>query len=311
MKKRLLKLCFAPDGGAGAGGAAGGQTGAAEGMAQAGVKQGSPDAGEAGQRGRRGNGLGNVVYGKQLGAAQEGQEQAAAAQEPGKNQGKTYSDQDVQDIVSKRLGKVNQQLRSHQDTLKAQQPVIDLLMKRYGVKDAGALLEAVNQDEGMWREGADRRGVSWEDERDRTAQSVREAQMQARITELENQQHASEKLAQWETESNALKQMYPDFDLNTEIENQEFAKLLSVGYDLKTAYKVVHMDEIMNNGIAYAARTAQQQTADAIRARGMRPVENGMNSGAGKVFKTDISQTTREDRAEIARQVAMGKRITF
>lgn len=311
MTKMLWKLCLSPDGGGGMGGAAGGPAAGAEGGAQAGVKSEAPVAGEAKQRGRKGNALQNVVYGKDPQAmGQEGQEQAAAAQEPkGTEKGKSYTDADVQKIVGQRVGKLNQQLQTHQQTLNDQQPVIDLLMQRYGVKDAKGLMQALTDDEGLWQGEAARRGKSWEDVRDNAVQTSREAKLRARVEELENQQHAEQVMQRWSNEAEALKQTFPDFDLEKEFENEEFVGLLQSNVPMATAYKAVHMDEIMRNAISYTANTTRQQVADTVRARGMRPVENGMRSGAGVVAKPDVKSWSKQDRDEVERRAMRGEKI--
>lgn len=309
MNQKLWKLCFSPDGGGGAGGAAGGPAGAPEGGAQTGVNEQAPVAGEAKQRGRKGS-LSNVVYGKDPAMMEGGKvEHDADAQETGKTQGKSYTDQDVQKIVGQRVGKLNQQLQTHQQTLQAQQPIIDLLMKRFNVTDASQLHDALMNNEHLWEDEAARKGKDWEDVRDSYARSTREEQLQSRIRELENQQHANETLQKWSQEAEVLKQTFPDFDLETEIENEEFAQLLQSGIPMGAAYKATHIDDIMRNAITYTYKTAQQQTADTIRARGMRPVENGMTGGAGVISKPDVNTWTRADREAAERQARSGRKV--
>lgn len=310
IKRKLFNLCYAPDGGGGAGGTAGGQAPAAGGEAQAGVN-GAPVAEGAEQRGRRGNAFANVVYGKQPGQEAQPQGQDATAGKEGTEKGKSYTDQDVQNIVRKRVDGLNRTIESHRATLDEQKPVIDLLMRRYGVQDVKGLTEAINADEGLWRSEAEKRGKDWQDLRDTTTQSVREEQLLQEIQRLRDESNARQVIDRWGQEAAALKAVYPDFDLDTEMQNEDFQKLLGLGWTVEKAYQSIHLDELMRNSIAYTYRTAQQHTADDIRARGMRPLENGMQSGAGVITKTSVKQTTRADRDEIDRRVLRGERISF
>ena len=41
--------------------------------------------------------------------------------------------------------------------------------------------------------------------------------------------------------------IYPDFNLEKELENEEFKRLLSTGVTVKNAYEVVHIDEVIQN----------------------------------------------------------------
>lgn len=39
--------------------------------------------------------------------------------------------------------------------------------------------------------------------------------------------------------------IYPDFNFEKELENEEFKRLLSVGVTVKNAYEVIHVDEVI------------------------------------------------------------------
>lgn len=41
--------------------------------------------------------------------------------------------------------------------------------------------------------------------------------------------------------------IYPDFNFEKELENEEFKRLLSVGVTVKNAYEVIHIDEVIQN----------------------------------------------------------------
>ena len=88
--------------------------------------------------------------------------------------------------------------------------------------------------------------------------------------------------------------------------------MLKSGVDVKNAYMVVHMDDIMSGAMQYTAQQISQKTVNDIMARGMRPAENGANStGAATITKTDPTKFTKKDREEISRRVARGEIITL
>lgn len=87
--------------------------------------------------------------------------------------------------------------------------------------------------------------------------------------------------------------------------------LLRNGIDVKTAYEVVHKDEIIQGAMAVTARKVRERVIDNIRAYGRRATENGISSQAGIVFKTDINSLTKAGREEIDRKVARGEKIKF
>jgi hypothetical protein len=61
----------------------------------------------------------------------------------------------------------------------------------------------------------------------------------------------------------------------------------------------------------FAAQQIEQKVANKIKAGGARPSENGMSSQSAAVVKSDVSQLSKEDRAEIIRRVQRGERIRF
>ena len=107
------------------------------------------------------------------------------------------------------------------------------------------------------------------------------------------------------------KKMYPSLDLNEEAKNPQFLQLLNSGVDVGTAYTVIHKDEIIPAAMQYTAKTVEQKLTNKIIAGGARPSENGNSSQGAINSKSDVSLLSKADRAEIARRVARGEKITF
>lgn len=103
------------------------------------------------------------------------------------------------------------------------------------------------------------------------------------------------------------KKTYSDFDLEKEIKNPEFARLLSVGVSVKNAYEVTNIDKILDKN----SRDAERQVVNSIRAKAVRPVENGSSPTSGVILSSDISKLTKKQRAELAKRAAKGERIEF
>ena len=71
---------------------------------------------------------------------------------------------------------------------------------------------------------------------------------------------------------------YPAFDFDKEIANKDYMQLLISGINPKTAYQVIHNDEIISGSMAMAANAGRQQVADNIRSRGARASEGAIGS---------------------------------
>ena len=112
-------------------------------------------------------------------------------------------------------------------------------------------------------------------------------------------------------QADSLKAVYPTFDLNAEVENPQFRQLLRSGIDVRTAYEVIHKDEIIPAAMQFTAKTVEQKIANKIASGGSRPAENGMANQGAATVKSDVSKLTRADREEIIRRVQRGEKIRF
>ena len=139
-------------------------------------------------------------------------------------------------------------------------------------------------------------------------------QLRQAIAQRDQRENTERIYARWISEGSECTRIYPDFELERECRSPEtgerFMGLLQNGVDVKTAYELIHKDELLGGAIRYAVETTRKRTMDNIRARGMRPSENGASGSApAQVVKKDPSRFTRADRDEISRRVLRGDRI--
>ncbi len=100
-------------------------------------------------------------------------------------------------------------------------------------------------------------------------------------------------------QAEALRETYPDFDLNRELEDPTFLRLIRSRVDPATAYEVVHRKELAEE----AARRERLER---------HPVENGLARGASPaVLQTDPRALSREERRQIRRRAARGEEIVW
>ena len=96
-----------------------------------------------------------------------------------------------------------------------------------------------------------------------------------------------------------LEAEYPDFDLDRELENPAFVRLLNSAVDVRTAYEVVHHRELSRREAQLARNAA-------------RPQENGLGGApAAAVTKPDPRQLTRAERRALRRRAARGEEIVW
>lgn len=131
-------------------------------------------------------------------------------------------------------------------------------------------------------------------------------------TSENNRSNLKEQVASWVKETDEIKEIYPDFDLKNELKNSSlFGKLLYSGVPLKTAFEVIHKDEIISGAMSYTAQKVREQVVKGIEAKGRRPLENGVASENGFVTVTDVNALTSKDILKILKQVENGANIKF
>lgn len=293
------------------GGAAGGAEGGAEGAASTQESGAEP----------------TVVYGKDP-AADDSTSQVGSDEggdDPDGNEPKEDIDAEFEELIK---GKYKQQFdgRVHsimQNRFKNAQDAKDVAAKwqgataalaaMYGIDgtDPDALKDAIEKDDGLFSAQAEAQGLTPEQFRENLrlrmdAQTGRNMQEQMRI---EAEKQAT--FQRWETEASELSEVFPNFDLASELENETFLANLNRGLSVRDAFLVAHMDEILTGSSAAAEAQATQQTVNNFKQRAARPAENGASHKPAVIRKTDPSKFTDADLDEIARRSRRGETIRF
>lgn len=115
----------------------------------------------------------------------------------------------------------------------------------------------------------------------------------------------------WIRESEQLKQLYPGFDLQAEMRNPVFLRLLGSRVDMQTAFEVIHNREIIPAAMEYAAHRVEQHLAKAMRTAAERPMENGIRSQGAVMLGSDVSHMSRQEYDRVCAMVQRGERVSF
>ena len=296
--------------GAGGTGAGAGDGGTAQG-------QGVTEAAALPQtKGAKSNPLANVKYGIQEESAPAAEVQTAAQPDRNavfeqliKGEYKDLYDAKVQDTIQKRLKSSNETVAK----FNALSPTIELLAKKYGVDatDIEGLNKAISEDDSYYEQEALERGMSVKDLKEFKRIERENADFKAQMQEAQRQENGKKLYAAWMQQADEAKKVYPSFDLRAEMNNPKFVDLLKSNIDVRTAYEVLHKDEIIPAAMQFTAQAVESKLAKKIASNGARPSENGMSSQSAAVVKSDVSQLSKEDRAEIIRRVQRGEKIRF
>lgn len=221
-----------------------------------------------------------------------------------------YKDID-QDRFQQAFNRRFKEVKGMENSLASQKPIIDKLMSRYGVDDIAKLETALDEDTEFWERVAEEHGMTAEQWISMQKLKEENAQLKAIADRQIGQARAEQQIAAWQQEAERVKEIYPSFDLRTEVQNPEFISLLKHGNSIEHAYKVLHFDELTQNAARAAAQTADAQAQARIKAKASRPSENGTSSQSAAIVRNDVSSLTREERKEIARRVQRGDIIKF
>ena len=262
------------------------------------------------------NPLADVKYGIQEEASPAAGEKTIAAEDRAakfeeliKGEYKDLYDQRVQDTIRRRLKGSEETVNRYN----ALSPVLEMLGQKYGVdaSDAEALAAAIEDDDSYYEDEALERGLTVEQVKEIRKMERENAALKAEREAQKNQQLADQTYAAWMEQAEQLKGIYPSFDLASELDNEQFRNLLRSNVDMRTAYEVIHKDEIIPMAMAFTAQKVTEKVANSVRAGQKRPSEGAMSGSATAVIKSDVSQLTKKDRDEIDRRVARGERIKF
>lgn len=270
------------------------------------------------RKGAKANPLANVVYGKQE-AVEEATptakvesvetEDRNAKYEAFIKEHKDLDDARIQNIVQKRLKSSKETVEKYE----ALAPTLEALAKKYGVDatDIEALNRAIEEDDSYYEEEALEKGITVQQLKEIRKMERENADLKRQMEEQNRKENANKLYSKWMQESDETKKIYPSFNLQAEMQNPRFTDLLRSNIDVRTAYEVLHKDEIIPAAMQFTAKTVEQKLTNKMIANGARPVENGNSSQGATVTKSDVSQLSKEDRAEIIRRVARGEKIRF
>lgn len=224
-----------------------------------------------------------------------------------KGEYKAEADKYIQGIVRARL----KDSKRDKDTIKSQSDILSIVASKYGVdpSDLVALKDKVESDDAYYEDRAMEEGLTV-DQYKRIAQAESRAKAyEERYQAEERERQTREQVSKWQEEAENLKQVYPDFNLDAEIQNPTFGKLLSMGVDMRSAFVAVHDAEIMEGAMRYTASEVRKATANEIQARGSRPRENASSARASASVRKDVSKLTRADREALSRRALSGETV--
>ena len=259
-----------------------------------------------------------VEAGQETAQEQPQQEQAAAADNPTEEPTEATSRMSWDEIMAdpeynKQMQAVVQsRLRSAkgaEETLSKLMPALEVLARKHNLDPANmdydALAKAISDDDSFYEDKALQMGVSIETAKKMDQQERDQARQQRQEAQTLEQQKIQQHIQSLEQQGEAMKQVFPSFDLRKELQNPVFARMTSpnMGLSVEDAYYAVHRKEIQAASMQVTAQKTAQKISNSIQAGSRRPDENGTTGQAASVTTFDYRQMSPEQRAELKRRI--------
>ena len=201
---------------------------------------------------------------------------------------KAYMDKTIGDRLKKYKG-IEEDLGKHKDLL-------SLVANKYGVNPEDEnFLEVLGQkieaDDSYYENYAMEHEIPVEEARKIVTMERKVAQIDAEKEALQKQEQMRQHIMLLRQNAEKTKAQFPQFDLETEMQNEKFRKLCAVNNgDTTAAYMACHWNEVIPATVQMASRKIQEQTAQAVASNKARPIENGLSSSAPSVVQQDFSK---------------------
>ena len=218
---------------------------------------------------------------------------------------------EIQAIVQARL----RTAKGAEEALGKLTPALELIARRYGQDpakpDYDALAKAITDDESYYEDKALEMGVSVETAMKIDQQERDTARQQRQQAQTLEQQKFQQHIVKLEQQAEAMKKVFPNFDLRKELQNPAFARMTSpnVGVSVEDAYYAVHRNEIQTAAMQVTAQKTAQKISNAIASGSRRPNENGTSGQAPSVTTFDYRSMSPEQRKALKDRIRSGEKI--
>jgi hypothetical protein len=216
----------------------------------------------------------------------------------------------MQAVVQSRL----KNAKNAEETLAKMAPALEVLARKHGQDPANpdyeALASAINDDDAYYEDKALEMGVSLETAKRIDQQERDTARQQKEEARNLEEQKMRDHFVNLEQQGEALKKVFPKFDLRTELQNPAFARMVAPGtgiMSVEDAYKAVHRKELEAAQSQVIAQQTAQKISNAIQAGSRRPDENGTSGQSASVTTFDYSRASKEQREALKREIYAAK----
>lgn len=225
---------------------------------------------------------------------------------------------EMQKIVQERVRKTkteNDALRAERDGFSAAE---QLLAQKYGAIgedgniDRKKLNDAIVADPSFYEAEARRNGVTREQQAKIAQREMLEKRKEAEARKAAENQQIRNHIDSLQQQAAELKKIYPEFDLQTELQNERFFRMTSPqgGATVEEAYFAVHKNELLQKQTQATAQGVRNAMGRSMANGRNIPAENGTVSRAsGTIPQKKYSQMNAEERRNFEKIIKSGKKF--
>lgn len=217
-----------------------------------------------------------------------------------KEEHKAYMDKTIGDRLKKYKG-IEENLGKHKELL-------DIVASKYGVNPDDenflqVLQQKIDEDDSYYENYAMEHDMSTEEARKIVSMERKVARAEAEQKEQEKQEQMRQHIMLLRQNAEKTKAQFPEFDLDTEMQDEKFRRLCAVNNgDTTAAYMACHWSDVITNQVQRASQRIQSQTAQAVASNKARPIENGLSSSAPSVVQQDFSKMNLQQLRQYAEE---------
>lgn len=214
----------------------------------------------------------------------------------------------AQSLVKDRLSTKNKQISDMQKKESTGNQIFALIANKYNVQpdDLDGLLKAVTEDKDLFAEKALAAGVTTEEARNDFFNQQKINAQEEELETLRREKAARELDTHLRTIAAETMKEFPNFNLEDEFQNPAFRTALDfiaqqkneqnekTGrndeiYDLTTAYKMAHFDELQKDLVKRSSSAAISAAAQSIQSGARRPTENAVKKSGTTTQRKSVA----------------------
>jgi hypothetical protein len=196
--------------------------------------------------------------------------------------------------IKKTMGERLKKYKGIEENLGKHKAILDTVAQKYGVSPDDenfleTLSQKVDEDDSYYENYAMEHDISAQEARRIVTMERKAKQFDVQEQERQRQEQMRQHIMVLRQNAEKTKAQFPDFDLETEMQDETFRRLCAANNgDTTAAFMACHWNEILPRTVQMASKKIQAQTAQAVASNKARPIENGISSQAPSVVEQNF-----------------------